>query len=154
MILVRRKEEVQVAEIAIENSPEKEGNIVQPFVNNDEEEQLAVDIEVVGNVVIHSDEELSEKDKKLEQYFQSELENVNHSTLLHMEPRAKLPKVTKPDEIQGRAKNPTSVFIFTSADTIPEITDTIYAMGKAIGYTTGIKPKEGHGNRPKTEGRN
>ena len=133
MILVRRKEEVQVAEIAIENSPEKEGNIVQPFVNNDEEEQLAVDIEVVGNVVIHSDEELSEKDKKLEQYFQSELENVNHSTLLHMEPRAKLPKVTKSDEIQGRANKILRLYLYLpSADTIPEITDTVYARGKAI----------------------
>ena len=64
MILVRRKEEVQVAEIAVENSPEKEGNIVESFVNIDEEEQLAVDVEVVGNVVMHSDEKLSEKDKK------------------------------------------------------------------------------------------
>ena len=64
MILVRRKEEVQVAEIAVENSPEKEGNIVEPFVNIDEQEQLAVDVEVVGNVVMHSDEKLSEKDKK------------------------------------------------------------------------------------------
>ena len=112
LILVRRKEEFQVAEIAIENSPEKEGNIVEPFVNNDEEEQLAVDVEVVGNVVIHSDEELSEKDKKLEQYFQSELENVNHSTLLHMEPRAKLPIVTKSDEIQGRTNKILRLYLY------------------------------------------
>ena len=33
-------------------------------MNIDEEEQLAVDVEVVGNVVMHSDEKLSEKDKK------------------------------------------------------------------------------------------
>ena len=71
--------------------------------------------------------------KKLEQYFQSELENVNHSTLLHIEPRAKLPKVTKSDEIQGRANKILRLYLhLPSADTIPEITDTVYARGKAI----------------------
>ena len=69
-------------------------------MNNDEEEQVAVDVEVVENVQINNDGELSEKDKEFERYFQSELENLNHSTLLHMEPRKKLPKVTMSDEIK------------------------------------------------------
>ena len=58
-----------------------------------------------------NNEELSEKDKELERYFQSELENLNHFTLYHMETREKLPKVTMPDEIQERA-NETSVGIY------------------------------------------
>ena len=45
MILVRRREEVQVAEFAIKNNPEEEGN--------------------VENVLINNNEELSENDKKL-----------------------------------------------------------------------------------------
>ena len=70
MILVRQREDVQVAEVTIENNPEEEGNIVEPVVNNDEEEQVAVDVEVVENVLINKDEEFSKKDKEFEQYFQ------------------------------------------------------------------------------------
>ena len=148
LILVRRREGVQVAEVAIENNPEEEGNIVEPVVNKDEEEQVAVDVEVVENVLINNDEKLSKKNKELERYFQSELENLNHSTLLHMEPREKLPKVKMSDEIEERANKILYLYL-PSADTIPEITDIVYVMGKAIGYATGIKPKEGNENRPK-----
>ena len=59
MILVRQREDVQVAEVTIENNPEEEGNIVEPVVNNDEEEQVAVDVEAVENNLINNDEELS-----------------------------------------------------------------------------------------------
>ena len=67
---MRQREDVQVAEVTIENNPEEEGNIVEPVVNNDEEEQVAVDVEVVENVLINKDEEFSKKDKEFEQYFQ------------------------------------------------------------------------------------
>ena len=53
------REEVQVAEVTVENNPEEEGNIVQPVVNNDEEDQVEVDAEVVENVRINNNEELS-----------------------------------------------------------------------------------------------
>ena len=52
---------------------------------------------------------IKKKDKQLEQYFQLELENLNYSTLLHMEPREKLPMTSY--EIQERA-NKTSVYIY------------------------------------------
>ena len=51
-------------EVGIENNPEKEGNIVEPFVDNDEEEQITGDGEVVENVLIHNNEELSENYKE------------------------------------------------------------------------------------------
>ena len=38
LILVRRREGIQVAEVTIENNSEGAGNIVDPVVNNDEEE--------------------------------------------------------------------------------------------------------------------
>ena len=103
LILVQQREEVQVVEVKIQNSPEKEGNILEPVVNNDEEDQVAVDVEVVENVLINNYEELFYPFKELEQYFQFELENLNHFTLLRMEPREKLPKVKLSDEIQERA---------------------------------------------------
>ena len=65
-----------------------------------------------------------------------------------MEPREKLPKVTMFHEIQERANEILRLYL-PSADTIPEITNIVYAMGKAIGYATGIKPKEGNESRPK-----
>ena len=38
-----------------------------------------------------------------------------------------------------------------STATIPEITDIVYDMGKAIGYATGIKPKGENEKRPKKD---
>ena len=148
LILVRRREKVQVVEVAIEDNPEEERNIFEPVVNNNEEKQVAVDVEVGENIIINNNEELSENDKERERYFQSELENLNHSTLLHMEPREKLLKVTMSDEIQETANKILRLYL-PSVDTIPEITDIVYAMGKTIGYGTGIKPREGNENRPK-----
>ena len=71
-----------------------------------------------------------------------------------MGPRQKLLKVAMSDEIQERANKILHLYL-PSADTIPEITDIVHAMGKVIGYATGIKPKEGTVNRPeKAEGGN
>ena len=131
LILVRRREGIQVAEVTIENNSKGAGNIVDPVVNNDEEEQVTVDVEVVENVLINNDEELSKKDKELEQYLQLELENLNHLSLFHMEPSEKLPKVKMPDEMQERANKILHLYL-PSADTISEITDIIHAMGKLL----------------------
>ena len=133
-------------EVAIENNPEEERNIVELVLNNDEGEQVTVDVEVVENVLINNNEELSEKYKELEQYFQSELKKLNHSTLLHMEPREKLPKITISDEIQEKVNKILRLYL-PSADTMPEITNIVFVMGKAIGYATG--PKSTKGNEQK-----
>ena len=61
---------------------------------------MAVDVEVVEDVLINNDEEISKKEKELEQYFQLKLETLNYSTLLHMESREKLLKIKLSDEIQ------------------------------------------------------
>ena len=65
-----------------------------------------------------------------------------------MEPRQKLSKVTMSDEIQERATKILRLYL-PSADIITEITNIVYAMGKAIGYATRIKLKEGNENRPR-----
>ena len=56
-----------------------------------------------------------------------------------MELREKLPKVKLSDETQERANKILRLYL-PSADTIPGITNIVYAMRKAIGYATGIKP--------------
>ena len=76
------------------------------------------------------------------------MENLNHSILLHMELREKLPKVKLSDETQERANKILRLYL-PSADTIPEITNIVYAIRKAIGYATRIKPKVGNENRSK-----
>ena len=112
-------------------------------MNNNEEEQLSVDVEVVENVLINKDEEVAENNKELERSFQSELENLKHSILLHMEPREKLPKLTMSNEIQEGTNKILRLYL-PRADIIQEIPDIAYAMKKAIGYATGLKPS---GNR-------
>ena len=57
-----------------------------------------------------------------------------------MEPREKLPRSKLFDEIQERAYKILRLYL-PSDDTIPEITNIVYA--------TGIKPKERNENRPK-----
>ena len=51
--------------------------------------------------------------------------------LLHMVPREKLPKVKMSDEIQERANKILRLYL-TNADTIPEITNIVYAMEKLL----------------------
>ena len=144
---------IQLKENVTENNLVEEWGIDEPAVRNDEEEQEGAGVdEAIGNIQIGV--ELKEKDKELEQYFIAELEKSNHSTLLHIEPREKLPKVTMDPEIQERSNKVLRMYL-PSADTIPEITDIVYAMGKAVGYTMGVKSKESNGNGVrKTEGGN
>ena len=58
-----------------------------------------------------------------------------------MEPREKLPKVKLDAETHERANKILNLYL-PNVDTIFEITDMVYAMGKAVAYTLGVKPKE------------
>ena len=142
-----------MAENLIENNLVEERDIDEPAVRNNEEEQKGARVdEAIGNIQMGV--ELKEKDKELEQYFIAELEKLNHSTLLHMEPREKLPKVTMDPEIQERSNKVLCMYL-PSADTIPEITDIVYAKGKAVRCAMGVRSKESKGNGiRKTEGGN
>ena len=142
LILVRRREEVQIAEVAAENNLEALDEIDPPW-NNGEGEQEVIDVEEVD---IQIDEDFSEEDKELKRYFQTELEKMNHCTTLHMESREKLPKVVLTAEIQDKANKILEMYL-ENVDTLPEIIDIVYAMGKAVGYATGVKPKDGVENR-------
>ena len=152
-MVVRQREQIQTGEIVIENNEAEERNIDEPGMRNDEDEQEIADAEeLAGDIQI--DSQLTEKDKELERFFIAELEQLEHSSLLHMELRQALSKVKMDSEIQERA-NKILRFYLPSADTIPEITDIIYSMGKAVGHATGVKQKERNENRArKAEGGN
>ena len=75
---------------------------------------------------------------------------MNHSTALHMEPREKLPKVKLDAETHERANKILNLYL-PNVDTIFEITDMVYAMGKAVAYMLGVKPKKRTREEPKKQ---
>ena len=140
IMLVRQREQIERGKIVIENNKAEERNIDEPGIRNNEDEQEIADAEELArDIQINS--QLTEKDKELERFFIAELEQLEHSPLLHMEPRQALTKMKMDSEIQERANKVLRLYL-PSADTIPEITDIIYSMGKA----TGVKPKERNKN--------
>ena len=153
LILVRQREEIQRAETEMRNE-EEEHNVDQPGEERNGDEQ----IDVEQNMVEADDEELglevqidvalTEKDKELERFFNAELKQLNHSTALHMELREKLPKVKPNAETHERANKIINLYL-PNVDTIFEITDMVYAMGKAVAYMLGVKPKEKNQRRAK-----
>ena len=66
---------------------------------------------------------------------------MDHSSLLLLEPREKLPKVKLNKEIGGNVNRVLHRYLI-DLNTIPEITDKVYAMGKAIEVKIGIKQPE------------
>ena len=105
------------------------------------------DIEVIERVIIHDmkveeDEQMEEilekDDPELETLFIAELENMTHSTMLEMEPRMKLPKV-KLDNQTCHSRNKILALYLRDVDTVPEICDKGYAMGRAIASKMGVR---------------
>ena len=88
----------------------------------------------------------NENDKELGQYFLTQLDKIDHCTLLNFEPRDKLPKVTLTDQLKISANKLLSIYLI-NVDTIPEITDKLYLMGKAIGHKLGASQKQQSGCR-------
>ena len=84
-------------------------------------------------------EEILEQDEReLEMLFIAELENMTHSTMLEMEPLMKLPKV-KLDNQTCHSGNKILALYLRDVDTIPEICDKVYAMGRAIASKLGVR---------------
>lgn len=90
-------------------------------------------------------------DEELESLFNDQLTNLNHSTMTEMEPRERLRKLKVTTELQKKADS-----ILGPVDTILEITDKVYAMGKAVENKMGLpqkvssrngKQKPSNGNR-------
>ena len=81
-------------------------------------------------------EELTEKDQDLKEMFIIQLENLTYSQLLQIEPREKLLKAKFNTELEESPNQVLDIYL-KEVDTIPEICDKVYAMGRAIGLKSG-----------------
>ena len=133
----------------VEDESNSEGELEAEIGLAHEEEGLDGEVDVEDEAgLFQIDEDLTEKDKEMERFFSAELQKLQHSTMTHMEPRDKLPKVKVDVETQERANKILNLYL-PNTDTIPEITDMVYAMGKAVAYSLGVVPKENNESRTK-----
>ena len=140
LILVRRRNEIQQEEISREENLPVENQVTRNDIPNNE-----VDI---NRVVDEEADGLTENDKKLERFFQVQIEAMEHCSLLQLEPREKLPKVKLTKEIESSANRILDRYLI-DVNTIPEITDKVYAMGKAIAFKLGVKQPESNTTKKK-----
>ena len=117
LMLVRQLEEIQVnvEEQAAENDEEL------PTIENAADECAENNVNVAESV---EEVFLNEIDKNREQYFLAQLKGMNHSTIINLEPRGKLPKVTLTDELKTSANKLLSIYLLNT-DSIPELTDKV-----------------------------
>ena len=113
---------------------------------NQNESQVEHGIVMEGSALI---------DEELESLFNEQLTNMNHSMMTEMEPRERLRKTKVPIELQKKADSILGHYL-RGVDTIPEITDKVYAMGKAVEIKMGLpqnvsrrngRQKPSNGNR-------
>ena len=115
LILVGRRNEIHQEETRGE--PRSKNDINNSDNNNNG---------VVGNQT----DKLTNDDKELERFFQIQIEAMAHCSPLQLKPHEKLPKVTLTKETEGNLKRVLDRFL-TDMTTISEITDKVYAIGKA-----------------------
>ena len=80
-------------------------------------------------------------DKELERLVTHKLQHIDRSNMAELEPRENLHKLGLPKEIQESANRIMSCYI-RGKNTIPNVTDKVYAMGKATKKKMGIDPNE------------
>ena len=84
-------------------------------------------------------------DEELEAIFNDKLTNLKHVTLTVMGPREKLRKLKMPAELQERTDSTLGKYL-RGVDTILEILDNVYAMGKTVEINTGLLQEVSKGN--------
>ena len=115
---------------------------------NENEEEVHISEEVIEGIQdgvedlqAGCENEMTEEDKELDIMFLAELERLERSNFNEIQERDQLPKLKMPDELVKRSNRVLSKHLDEKSD-IPEITDFVYAMGKAVASTLGIKTKE------------
>jgi len=96
-------------------------------------------------------EEFTEKDKELEIIFIKQSENLIHSSTLQMEPREKLPKVKLETQLRESANRILDIYL-KGVDSIPDISDKVYSMGRAIRHKLGVLIKVDESRKTKKAG--
>ena len=140
LILVRRRNEIQQEETRHEQDLQEENHKARKDINNNDTTN--------NGVVDKQTDKLTEDDKDLERFFQIQIEAMDHCSLLQLEPHEKLPKMKLTKEIEGCVKIVLDQYLI-DVNIIPEITDKVYAMGKAITFKLGIKQPERSGTAKK-----
>ena len=122
-----------------EQQEEREHEVMQ-----EHETELEATIEDLSDEITREQEpgtEIREQDEELEEIFSHLLEDLNHSTMLKLRPREKLCKLKLTPEIEESANRILDQYLHGD-ENIPEITEKVYAMGKAVAIKTGIVLKE------------
>ena len=87
------------------------------------------------------EETIRDEDKDLEMKFINQLQNLQWSSLEVLPPRNRLQKLKMTKSIEESAERILGKYL-KEVDEIPEITDVVYAMGKAIAEKIGITKKD------------
>ena len=134
LILVRQREEKPQDQEQQQEEEEEQTDFERVILNpvNDEEEQAGNNIEEAKRIELPR-EELTEEDQDFKAMFITQLENLTHSSLLQMEPRKKLLKARINNQLKESANRILDIYL-KEVDTIPEICDKVYAMGRSIGF--------------------
>ena len=141
LILVRQREEIEPEAMV------RVGHIKQEMTAN--EANIEVDNNEVTEEIVYEGELLDAKDQELEKTFITHLENLCYCSMLELVSREKLPKVRLADKLQKSANKIFKIYL-TSTDTLLEVTDIVYAMGKAIGSYLAVKQRDNDSTRKRT----
>ena len=134
LILVWQREEQPQDQQQQQEEEEEQTDFERNIVNqvNNEEEQAGNNIEEAERIELPR-EEIIEEDQDLKEMFITQLESLIHSLLLQMKPNDKLLKARFDNQLKGSAKQMLDIYL-KEVETIPEICETVYAMGRAIDF--------------------
>ena len=134
LILVWQREEQPQDQQQQQEEEEEQTDFERNIVNqvNNEEEQAGNNIEEAERIELPR-EEITEEDQDLKEMFITQLESLIHSLLLQMKPNDKLLKARFDNQLKGSAKQMLDIYL-KEVETIPEICETVYAMGRAIDF--------------------
>ena len=128
-------------------------------INKDERDSIQKDRVQEANELINGNDNEQElrtvirvEDKELENIFNQILKDLEHCTMLEMHPREKILKLKLSLDTEGSANRILDEYLHGDEN----ITDKIYAMGKAITIKSGIVQKQANyrrKNKPSNDNR-
>ena len=135
LILVRNRNEIDRQKDKVCEDP---SNHQVAFEHEDERDSIQNDRVQEANGLINENDNEQElrtiirvEDKELENIFNQILQGMEHCTMLKLHPRQKLPKLKLIPDIEESANSILDEYLHGD-ENIPEITDKVYVMGKAI----------------------
>ena len=156
LIIVRQREEQLQDQEPQQGQEEEQTDFEGVIVNqvNKKEEQAGNNIKEAEQIELPR-EELTEEDHDLKAMFITQLENLTHSSLLQTEPRENPPKARFDNQLKENANRVLDIYL-KEVDTIPEIRNKVYAMGRAIGFKLGklVEGDQGDRNKKNANGGN